>query len=493
MKRFFSRLSRDPLARAVTILTLLLSAAIVFDVTPLLRGPAPYPPEWQWHHVWPPDVRPAWLLLPLGVAGLIGLWALLTRNLARLRVWTLLALAGLAFAFWLAVMSIGHHGLQIVARTLNPAYFSVFGAAVRIDNMPEFLRTYVAQHAQLAYRQRSHPPGNTLFFWSIIHVVRGLPFVTRLAAPVIQPRLAGLPGWINSYATPDIVAGIAVSLIVPALNALSILPLYRLARRLSGERAARLAAILYAFVPGMALFLPVVDGTYALIAITAVWLTAGGLADRQRWRIALGGLVGGLGTFMSYSMIPLALMLALVTVFHYTGHYRRPGLKQLALDLLALAAGGLVVWIIPWLLFGFNPIGAFLAAMHSHENSRNRSYWLWLFYNPYDVLLFAGVPVAFHYLRGLLRLGKGMILRVRLGPADWLLAAFVLSMIAMDVSGGLRGETARTLLYVMPLLAWAAAHDIAGENVSPAGYGVLLSGLLVLQTLAFQAALNVYH
>src|SRR3989304_9038174 len=34
----------------LTLATLLVLAAIRFDALPLLRGPAPYPPEWQWEY-----------------------------------------------------------------------------------------------------------------------------------------------------------------------------------------------------------------------------------------------------------------------------------------------------------------------------------------------------------------------------------------------------------------------------------------------------------
>ena len=35
----------------VAVITLLFCLAIALDVTPFLRGPAPYPPEWQWDYL----------------------------------------------------------------------------------------------------------------------------------------------------------------------------------------------------------------------------------------------------------------------------------------------------------------------------------------------------------------------------------------------------------------------------------------------------------
>lgn len=63
----------------------------------------------------------------------------------------------------------------------------------------------------------------------------------------------------------------------------------------------------------------------------------------------------------------------------------------------------------------------------------------------------------------------------------------------VDVTPLLRGETARTLLYVSPVLAWAAGGDIAAEPARPAGYRALLLAWMVIQTLVFQAVLIVYH
>lgn len=473
-------------------LTIVLCLAIAVDLTPLLRGPAPYPPEWQWGYRSSLDVRPAWLLAPLLAGALIGGWVFVTRRQKSLKWWALIVLAALVMGFWLSVNLTSRSGLSIVARTLNPAYFSVFEDAVHVKDLHGFLNSYVTGHDLLSYRQRSHPPGNTVFFWLIVQTMRSITPLTNLLGPVIEAREAALPGWITAYNTEEIIAGMAASMVVPALEALAVVPLYALARRLSGERAARLSAIFYAFTPALALFIPVVDGVYALLSAASLLLVVSGMLDGRRWQIVLGGLLTGVGTFMSFSFLPVGLMLGLVIIFN---RWRdgRIDWKGLLLDELALGTGAALIWLGAWLYAGLDPVGTFRAAMSSHENSRNRSYWLWLLYNPYDVLLFAGVPTAVMVVMAVNRLGKQTRQRRPLSPAARVFAAFLLAMGAMLISGMLRGETARTLLYVTPVMALFAADQAERRGWAETRPAILFAALLAVQTVVFNAALNVYH
>ena len=62
-----------------------LTIAIVTNLSPLLLGPAPYPEEWQWAVAPVPDLRPAWLVLPLLASTLIAVTLFITRHADRLR------------------------------------------------------------------------------------------------------------------------------------------------------------------------------------------------------------------------------------------------------------------------------------------------------------------------------------------------------------------------------------------------------------------------
>ena len=127
--RIVRHLLRDPLSWIAAGSTLLISGLLLFDAVPALRGPITDPVQWVWRHVWPPDLRPVWLLLPLIAAGLIGVVMWITRRHGRLSPVALGALAGLALAFQLGVQISGSDGLAVTSRTLNPAYYGYFPPA----------------------------------------------------------------------------------------------------------------------------------------------------------------------------------------------------------------------------------------------------------------------------------------------------------------------------------------------------------------------------
>jgi len=483
-----TNLGRDRLAWGLLCLTLGFCVAIVFDFTPLLRGPAPYPPEWRWAYVWPPNLIPWNLIWPLGVLALAGGWYWATRKALQLNALQLLTLIGLALAFRLSIESVRNEGLSIVARMLNPTYFGYFTPAAAIEDLPNFLRTFTRDQLSLPYdRVQTHPPGNVVFYWLIIHGVDSLPFISKLAAPLIEPRLAALPDWINNYSMAEIIAGSLAAFIVPLLSALSLWPLYQLGKILWDEQTARLACWLYIFIPALTVFTPVTDDLFTLWAALSLWLVVSGLVQEQLWRIALAGFIWGLGLFMSFGLLALGLSGWLLIVL-----YRQRQLKIALQECLVLGVAGSLIWIMAWATFNLNPFLIYQNSLAAHGAvTSSRSYWLWLFYNPYDVLIFAGLPIAIFALGAVFRLGQQLLNQEPLSLADQTLAACLLAMLLVFLSGSVRGETARILLFVYPWLALFAAGQISRTS-RPAGFRVLMIALVVIQTLVFQISLNAY-
>lgn len=493
--RIVRHLLRDPLSWIAAGSTLLIGAALLFDAIPGLRGPVGDPKQWVWRHVWPPDLRPGWLLLPLVAAALIGGVMWVTRRQGRLSPAALGALAGLALAFQLGVQITGSDGLAVTSRTINPAYYGYFPPATEIDNLRADLPDYPALTADWSAPTRllTHPPGNLIAFWLVIRVFDGIGPLRTLANTLIAPRMAALPDWAAAYSPAEVLAGTAVGFGTALLAALTVFPLYALARRTGSERSARLAAALYPFIPALTLFLPVVDTAYTLPTVGALWLVVSGLQEQQRGRLLIAGLVLGLSTFHSFGLLPVGAVAGVLIVLHHLPTLRRSW-RTLLLDGLALAPGVIGVWVVAWAGFGLNPVVMYRTSMIAHGGlTRARSYGLWLGYNVWDVLLFTGLPIGLHALRRALRLVRRLARRETLALADRLLLAAASVMGLIWISGSVRGETARILIFVMPLLAWAAADDVAQDGVRPAGYGVLLGGLLVVQTVVMHAALGVYH
>ncbi len=251
--------------------------------------------------------------------------------------------------------------------------------------------------------------------------------------------------------------------------------------------------VLYAFIPALVLFTPVVDDLFSFLTVTALWLTVKGLDERHAAWVGLAGLMWGVGAFMTFGVLPVLLLLALTIALRRAGE--AGGGRRMLLEGAALGAGGSVVWGLAWLFAGLNPVALYRVSTLAHGGlTETRSYWLWLVYNPYDVLLFAGVPVAVHFLRGAVQVVRRSGGFPRLpSSADQLMLAFLITLLVLFVSGTVRGETARILLYATPVLAWAAGRDIAEHEESTPGYGAWMAALMAGQAIFFYMILDVYH
>ena len=114
----------------------------------------------------------------------------------------------------------------------------------------------------------------------------------------------------------------------------------------------------------------------------------------------------------------------------------------------------------------------------------------WIFYGPYDLLLFVGVPVSVLLVRAVLRLCRRIWGSRALTTGEVWLASFVISTGILFVSGRLRGEVARTLLYFYPFLVLGSY--VESEQSSERSF-VLISSATLVQAVIYYYTLRVYH
>jgi hypothetical protein len=176
--------------------------AVRFEATPLLRGPAPYPPEWQWGTAmkpWSARVLPALAC----AAGVIALLALSGRAAGsrRPRATGGMLLAGaalLGLAFQLGLRHLDDEGAvaAIVSRTISGSFTSFHRVAV--SGVAHDPGTFLAHHHEIlpvlrhrALHAATHPPGPVLFYSGLIEACRRSKSLTgRLDAVVSDSGLA---------------------------------------------------------------------------------------------------------------------------------------------------------------------------------------------------------------------------------------------------------------------------------------------------------------
>jgi len=451
----------------------------VFTQLPFANGPA----EWEWAYR-VPGLEGLGLLAAAAAMVPLVWWA--AQDTASDARWALPLLVSLGWVLTLDVARAQPDGFRRVMESLasRNTFGYVFDEGLAPDTR-ELLADYPAATANLNQHTRTHPPGALL-------AVRGLDLLGRR----LPPPVAGSGGLGDmarasldreaqrasarhrpsprAHPAPGTLAILA--LLLPALSALAAWPLYHLARRLGlSPNAGLLAAALWLVVPARSLFTPSFDQALPFVLLVAAVLAAG----PGRWRAFAAGLFLFLCLFVSYGYLAPAALVGLLVIAPVPGTDRR----QAALRVVLLGAGFLLPWIVLAVFAGYDPWTAFQSAMVQHRAIAvtPRSYSTWLVWNPYDLVLLLGVPIA-----GLA--AAALRPRAERAPAlRWLAWGWWALLAVLLVSGTVRGEAGRIWLMLMPfacLLAAAATTERWSPRSVWAGFFLLLQAALLLMLAA---------
>jgi hypothetical protein len=448
-------------------------AAIAFDFTPLLRGPAPYPPEWRW------DLRPGGTsgrFVPAMVTGasLVALLALLGRG----RIGARAAIAasvplGLTFQLGLLALEPGGALRTLVQRAMSRTVTSYYTVAT--SPLAQDAHLFLARHHELLVEMRhgakhasTHPPGPVLFYRGLLGIFESHP---RLAQWTIDAAGLGDPER-RPAARATALIGPLLILLACALTAW---PLAALAHAAGLDQTqAATAAVLWALLPGPALMSPQFDQALALaVTLAAAALAAAARqergAARTGWSIACG-VAATAAVFVSYGAVVFVAVAAAAALAAVATRER----PRAAITPLAIAALTAAVLTGVTVLLGHRPWRSALTAlaMHRETFTAPRGYALWLLFNPLDLAVFVGVPVAV-----LFAARAGSAARHLRGHATSSLDRFSLAvcggLLLLLLSGTVRGEVGRIWIPLMPLLLIPAVQRL-GNRWRAAALGALL-------------------
>jgi hypothetical protein len=441
---------------------------------PWLRGPD----EWRWNRFPLPGISgrlwlPALTLLVTAVAG--HRWSERGGRDGGGRGWwpaaAWLVVASLVVQATLLYLEHPQPLVTLLYRTVSPTSGGFFNVAGGLGDMAALLRDYPARMGGFeTIHPRTHPPGLLLLFWGGGRALAGWPaLANELGRAIRGPLCAELGLMALPNAT---LASALVQMATPLWLALSLAPLYWLARQVAGERAARRAGLFFLLVPSLALWAARWNQLYVFLAALALCLAYRGLAGRD-WRplLLVGGLLS-LATFLSLANLGLVALVGLLGAAFYLLRPAGGYLPLMARQAAALVAGLASLWLLYWLVAGVAP-GALLARALAIHGEINRSYPLWLLYNPYDFFLFLGLPLVVALLVALGRAAPGAGLGSRPtaggdassragGPLARLWpVAFWATFVAIILSGATRGEVARLWMFLTPAALMAALPAIA--------------------------------
>jgi hypothetical protein len=479
-----SKYTKHPLTWAI-LLTLVYLVIMMTRPSPAFFG---VEGEWFWNGRPPsPVTYPRWWppILGLGLTVLVaaGLDRIWDRSSAGVHV------AGLGFLMVMVVL------LQILLKRIHYAdpmeyyLYRVIGPsdgfwqiAVWIEDIGAYLRTYPAQ--MRAVRETSihppvHPPGNIVYIWLWRQLFQSLPALAGRVAHWLRGYRCDALAFVR-LTDAQIAASVGQMTLVP-LTALTVPPLYALAKKLSGARNGWRVTALYVLIPALTFFSLRWDTVYPFFLISALYIVHVGLERQQPGWWFVAGVIVSFGSFFSLGNGTFGLALGLYAL-RYLWLQKPARIWQAWRGWLALLLGGISIWAVYQLTLGVSLLDVLAASMEPHlELEQGRSYGLWLFYNLYSFLAFAGVPIAALFGLEACRAWRKL-------PRRWSPPALVISatVLLLNLSGIVRGEVGRMWLPWMAGIALSLGLFLRRQ---PRGSRVFRSLLILMAVQTMVTAL----
>lgn len=486
------------------------------DWFPWMRGYQEWGPgpEWRWRYEAGKNPVAGAILLALALGAGWGGLRLARRPMRRggkiLSAFALIALLLVfhAMATWTRTPRVGFLWAQ---RTCVEWLNSFFEASLVPATLGECWRDFDRlMNPERFPRVVTHPPGFVTYYAALRRAVEWSGMAERMNMDFWRKRLSPLEaaGRLSDTALAAMVLSTALQ---PVWAALALFPLLDLLRRHYSWSVALRVGLFYTLIPAVVLFVPSPDQLFLPLAITAVWGFAlgcgarigpkaaherggdargddsgGGTANaspplsasaaasppreaaggasawRRKWPLLLAGFAIGVHSLMGYHFTVILAILALWRALlawrdHAFGYRIGRAAGRMAGDLALVLLPVLAVWALLQILFDYSYITHWIDGVGRHRGgiTRYRSYWMWLGWNVWDLVFFLGLPCAAAVWAGLCGRGGWR------SPFFWSVAAV---LIAVNLSGTVRGETARILLFMYPLFALLLAPYLAGEE-----------------------------
>lgn len=447
----------------ITALSLAWLAALALDLVPEIRGGS----GWRWPFE---PVLDASRIAPfiLGVLLYVPVaLALQRRPTARgLLLWALAGGIGLSLA---AVHVRGDVPFRLFTVTLSGGPGGWHLAATRIQDFIATLRNwpqFMADSVSFSSHMGISPPGMVTIYYGLDEALARVPGVaTALARPLRAMQCQSLPFMEETNAQ---LASAWLGMLMPLWGSLTVFPLYRLGRSVFGEEPARWSVLWWPLIPSFLIFAPLPNTLYPLPAILMILMLFIGLRRDQPGWVFAAGLLMSCMTFVTFTFSPLLLLagfLALGMYWRKRGSApaeRLPWTWPIRMGLW-YGLGLVVVWAVVYLASGLTVWDVLREATRAHLDLHRR-YLPWLILHINDFFMFTGWPLTLLAGTGVALVVRRLARKQAPGESDVMVVAAVLALIVLDLSGTLRGESGRILLFLSPWLLLAAGAALGGDR-----------------------------
>ncbi len=457
------------LERRTTVLLVLYAGAACFFLGFLLLCAAAH---WDWlpghvtplYALWQPHaltlrhlVPPALFLVFLAVLHKVG-----QPGTSTLLTLVFFVVVSLMFSLATAAMNTGFAEVGVPFARHGLEYY---GDIPSVKSPGHFLRNFADIRPHLSMHGRTHPPGPILFLWAL--------------------------GFLTGGELVNVATGVVV------IASLTVVPLYLFARDLAGRESALVAATLYVVTPTIVMHNATsMNAVYALFTVTTIFLFFRAMDRRTVVYAPLMGFAFAMTFFMSFDLANLGTFFAAVFFFSIVDSSRRR--KTLIATALMLATFVAFYLVLYWMT-GFNVVSALRTAVvqvredlyYMELYTPRASYWVWRFGNPFEVLFFAGIPVAVLFFGEWIARVRAKTWQSR--PDKYLIAALVMLVVFNFTYLG-KSENARVSSYYFPFIIVPASLYLLRviRETSSRTMLYVTAALLFAQTWLMETLLYIY-
>ena len=468
----------NKIIQLATFVSVLFFIAIAFDITPFLRGPANYPPDWRWQYKFVNTFSRIWL--PLVVICLIlflfKFFETKQKLFARKEKRLLVLLVFISVIFQFAVLFFSRSSVNVlVHRIINPELNGYFTTATQITDIPTFLKGFGQNVLKFSMHAQGHPPGAVLFFWAINQIFSFFPFLNQLSGNFVPSHQDVRLVW-EALKPFEKSGAVFIAFFIPFLASLTLIPLYYCSKLLFGAKTAVRAVFLYIFVPSVVLFVPINDVFLPVFTISALLFLVRGFKFQTKYNFLVSGVIFSVGLFFSLSLLPLGLMFLLLFFFYSN---RKQIMQTFIVPTLLFVIGFLLLPLKLLILFDFNFFTISQTLMSGLP--KFRAYQVWVFYNLYDFFIFCGIPILVLFIYLLFRQ-----FQIKFKPLSKELVSFTVMLLLLDFSGAVRGEVGRIWIPFVPIVVLLIASFTTKDLKLSTRQYVLILALQALQVILMQ-------
>ena len=407
-------------------------------------------PGWKWYF-YKEVFRPSHLLfIPILLMVVAGVWYVMRKPGHAWRKLALLIVIGYVLQVGMGFMEgQGYESIRLkYADSVFNGYAKVAAAEPGVvDTLANYESLYQPDHYL-----GTKPPGTLLPY-----------FLTEKIAQVMMPAATVAKRFVNLTRLGAYVYPAIAMLVLPVL--------YLFSKKMLGEKDdAILPAVLYLTCANVVLIPMYMDQVlYPLVAMLILLLLYFAIQRQSIWLAALVGGACNLAIYLTFSLTPLIPLAGLWVTIDYLLH-RHQGRKLLktAWLLLSMLGGWLAIYLVLLAGLNYNFFLRFSNAIVNHRTSMDvvgmpslQQMLGYSFLNSVEFAVWTGIPLAIIFISVLVKAVRAFVQK-RATALHGLMAAFMITFLALGLLGQTRGEVMRLWLFFVPLVCLFITQDVSG-------------------------------